>query len=90
MRKKKIPLRKCIGCSEMKPKKDLIRIVHNKLGETKIDFTGKAHGRGAYICNNRDCFEKMCKTKALNRSFQSEIPQDIYGQLIKEIDNNGD
>lgn len=88
MKVKKIPLRKCIGCGEMKPKKELIRIVHNKLGETKVDVTGKAHGRGAYICNNIDCFQKISKSKTLNRTFQSEIPQDVYEKLIKEIDGS--
>lgn len=88
MKSKKIPLRKCIGCGEMKSKKELIRIVHNKLGETKVDLTGKAHGRGAYICNNKSCFEKINKSKALNRAFQSEIPQNIYEKLIEEIDDS--
>lgn len=88
MKVKKIPLRKCIGCGEMKPKKELIRIVHNKLGETNVDLTGKAHGRGAYICNDISCFQKMSKSKALNRAFQSEIPQDVYEKLIKEIDGS--
>lgn len=90
MKIKKIPLRKCIGCNETKSKKELIRIVRNKLGEIKVDITGKAHGRGAYICNNKDCFEKVNKSKALNRAFQSDIPQDIYDELIKEIGDYGE
>ncbi|SDK47036.1 RNase P modulator RnpM [Natronincola ferrireducens] len=86
MKTKKTPLRRCIGCNEMKTKKELIRIVKNKEGEVSLDITGKAHGRGAYICNNIQCFEKISKTKALNRAFQSEIPQEIYEKVIKEID----
>lgn len=88
MKVKKIPLRKCIGCNEMKSKKELIRIVQNKQGEINVDLTGKAHGRGAYICNNKDCFQKINKSKALNRAFQSEIPQEIYEKLVKEIDSS--
>lgn len=87
MKMKKIPLRRCIGCGETKPKKELIRIVYNKLGEISVDLTGKAHGRGAYICNNKNCFEEIKKSKALNRAFQSAVPQDIYEKLIKEIDD---
>ncbi|MCC5909842.1 MAG: YlxR family protein [Clostridiaceae bacterium] len=88
MKTKKIPLRKCIGCNEMIPKKQLIRVVRNKEGETSIDTTGKAHGRGAYVCNNKDCFKKINKTKALNRAFKCEIPQEIYERLTKEIDDS--
>lgn len=88
MKAKKIPLRKCIGCNEMKSKKELIRIVHNKQGETNVDLTGKAHGRGAYICNDKNCFQKISKSRALNRAFQSEIPQEVYERLTKEFDSS--
>ncbi|RKD27743.1 hypothetical protein SAMN02745883_00114 [Caminicella sporogenes DSM 14501] len=88
MKKKKIPLRKCVGCFEQKPKKELIRIVRNKEGEIKIDFTGKAHGRGAYICPQKECFEKMQKKNALARAFGVEVPSDIYEQLIEELNKN--
>ncbi len=89
MRKRKIPIRKCIGCGESKEKKELIRITHNKSGEIKLDLTGKAHGRGAYICRKKTCIEQTSKTKALNRAFRTEVPQAIYDDLIKEIGDGG-
>lgn len=88
MKNKKIPLRKCLGCNEMKPKKELIRVVHNSEGNTSLDTTGKAHGRGAYICNSKECFDKAKKIKAFNRAFQSNIPNEIYEDLIKELTDN--
>lgn len=88
MRVKKIPLRKCLGCNEMKPKKELLRVVHNSQGSTSVDTTGRAQGRGAYICNSKQCFEKAKKTRAFNRAFQSNIPEEIYEDLIKELVEN--
>ena len=78
---KKIPQRTCIGCNEIKPKKELIRIVKNKLGEISVDNTGKKEGRGAYICNNIECLEKAIKTKRLERIFEIKIDDDIYQNL---------
>lgn len=78
---KKIPQRTCIGCREKKDKKDLIRIVRNKEGIITLDKTGKANGRGAYICNNIECLEKAIKSKALERTFEMEISEDIYNEL---------
>lgn len=89
MKKKKVPLRKCVGCLEQKPKKELIRIVRNKEGEIKIDFTGKAHGRGAYICPQVECLLKVQKKKSLNKAFGVDVPSEIYEQLIEELSNNG-
>ncbi|SCY12529.1 RNase P modulator RnpM [Alkaliphilus peptidifermentans] len=86
MKTRKIPLRKCVGCSEMKPKKELIRVVKDKEGEIKVDLTGKAHGRGAYICLKKECFEKAKKAKALNRAFECSITDEVYEKLILEID----
>ncbi|KAB3531340.1 RNase P modulator RnpM [Alkaliphilus serpentinus] len=86
MKTKKIPLRKCVGCNEMKPKKELIRVVKNQEGEVKVDLTGKANGRGAYICYNIPCFEKAKKTKALNRAFECSISDEVYNKLIQELD----
>lgn len=86
MKKKKIPLRKCLGCNEMKPKKDLLRVVYNSEGIISVDATGKAQGRGAYICNSEECFNKAKNTKAFNRAFKSNIPEEIYKHLIKELD----
>lgn len=83
---KKIPQRTCIGCNVQKNKGDLIRIVLNKEGEINIDKTGKANGRGAYICNNIECLEKMIKSKKLERNFDRKISEEIYENLRKEID----
>lgn len=85
MKTRKIPLRKCIGCNESKPKKELIRVVKNKENQIKVDLTGKSNGRGAYICNDPDCFNKVKKSRGLNRTLQMEIPEEIYDELLKEI-----
>ena len=84
---KKIPQRTCIGCNTQKNKNDLIRIVINKEGKIAIDRTGKANGRGAYICDNIDCLEKMIKSKRLERSFETQISTSIYDELRLEITN---
>ncbi|TCO79902.1 RNase P modulator RnpM [Marinisporobacter balticus] len=90
MKVRKMPLRKCIGCMESKPKKELIRIVRSKDGEMKLDVTGKSAGRGAYICNDMDCFKKMHKKKGLNKAFQQEVDEAIYKQLQEELIKNGE
>ena len=87
MSQRKIPLRKCVGCNEQKSKKELIRIVKSKEGKISVDFTGKAHGRGAYICPNEECLKAAQKKKSLNRAFSQEIPVDIYEKLIEELKN---
>lgn len=78
---KKIPQRTCIGCKEKKDKKDLIRIVKDKDGNITLDRTGKANGRGAYICDNIQCLEKAIKTKALARTFEMNIDEIVYDEL---------
>lgn len=78
---KKIPKRTCIGCNETKEKKELIRIVKNKEGEIFVDKTGKANGRGAYLCDNKECLEKAIKTKKLERTFETSIDTKIYEEL---------
>ncbi len=78
---KKIPQRTCIGCGEKKNKKDLIRVVKNKEGEISIDKTGKANGRGAYICDCMECLEKAIKSKRLEKSFEMKIEDEIYENL---------
>ena len=85
MGEKKTPLRKCIGCNEMKDKKELIRIVRNKEGDMSIDLTGKMAGRGAYICKDRKCFDMAAKAKRLEKSFKGKIPEEIYDSLREEI-----
>lgn len=85
MRAKKIPMRMCTGCGEMKPKKELVRVVKNSQGEINLDRTGKAPGRGAYVCNNLDCLKKARKNRRIERSFQCRIPDEIYDKLEMEM-----
>lgn len=84
-KKKKIPMRKCVGCQENKSKKELIRIVKNKDGEIFIDPTGKANGRGAYICSKRECLEKARKSHSLPRALGAEISEDTYRKLEETL-----
>lgn len=78
---KKIPQRTCLGCGEAKNKKELIRIVKQSDGKIFIDKTGKANGRGAYICNNVECLDKAIKSKRLDKNFETEINNEIYESL---------
>lgn len=87
MKVKKIPLRMCTGCMEMKPKKELIRIVKTPEGEICVDLTGKKSGRGAYVCRNLECFEKAYKAKRLSRNLETQISDEIYDKLREEIGN---
>ena len=83
--KNKTPQRKCIGCNESKPKKELIRIVKTPEDEILLDSTGRANGRGAYICNNLECLQKAVKTKGLNRAFKMNIDTDVLVKLSEEM-----
>ena len=85
MQQKKIPLRKCTGCNEMKPKKELVRIVKSPEGEISVDLTGKKSGRGAYICRSTECLAAAQKAKRLERSFECHIPAEVYEKLAEEI-----
>lgn len=85
IKKKKVPLRKCTGCGEMKNKKELVRIVRNDEGEFSIDFTGKKSGRGAYVCQNPECLEKAHKSKGLERSYKQPVPMEVYEALRTEL-----
>jgi predicted RNA-binding protein YlxR (DUF448 family) len=76
----------CLGCQEMKPKKELIRIVRNKENETSVDFTGKKPGRGAYICRSTECFEKARKGKRLEKAFEARIEEEIYEMLKDQLE----
>lgn len=87
MKVKKISQRMCTGCMEMKPKKELIRIVKNKEGQISVDLSGKLPGRGAYICRNIECFEKAIKTKKLEKNLETKISEEIYVKLKEEILN---
>lgn len=82
---KKIPFRKCIGCGEMKPKKEMIRVLKTEEGII-LDTTGRKNGRGAYICPSAECLKKAKKTKGLDRSFKMAVPEEIYDSLTKEIE----
>ena len=83
---RKVPMRTCIGCREQKPKKDLIRVVKDKENKIFIDKTGKANGRGAYLCNDKNYLEKAIKSKALNRAFTTEISEEVYENLINSVE----
>lgn len=85
MKTKKIPLRQCLGCREMKPKKELLRIVRTATGEIRIDHTGKLAGRGAYVCKDISCLEKSIKTKALSRAFDMPVGQEVFLALREEL-----
>ena len=87
MKVKKIPLRMCTGCMEMKPKKELIRVVKSPDGEVSVDLTGKKSGRGAYVCKNSECLEKSFKAKRLSRNLDVVIDEEIYNRLRNEIEN---
>ncbi len=82
---KKIPTRKCVGCGEMKDKRELVRVIKTPEDEICLDTTGRANGRGAYICNNIDCFKKALKNKGLERSLKAQIPEDVLDKLSKEF-----
>ena len=88
MIKKKVPMRKCTGCQEMKNKKELIRVVRSDTGEFSLDFTGKKSGRGAYICRSMECFEKASKNKGLERSFKTAVPKEVYDELKKQLEES--
>ena len=83
---KKIPQRQCMGCRERMDKKDLIRVVRTPEGNVQLDFSGKCNGRGAYICPKAECLKKAQKAKALDRSLDVTIPQEVYERLEKEIE----
>ena len=85
MKTKKIPLRMCLGCNEMKPKRDLIRIVKSSEGEVSLDFTGKKSGRGAYICRNADCFRKAKKARRFEKSLSCKIDESDYEVMENEL-----
>ena len=88
MKQKKIPMRRCTGCGEQKPKKELVRVVKTPDGEILLDLTGKMSGRGAYICNNAECLKKARKSKRIDRTFEMTIPDEVYKQMEEEISND--
>ena len=89
MAMKKIPLRQCIGCGEMKNKREMIRVIKTPEGEILLDATGRKNGRGAYLCPSGECMKKAVKNKGLERSFKMAIPKEIYENLEKEMETLG-
>ena len=83
---KKVPMRKCVGCGEMKSKKEMMRVLKTGEGEILLDTTGRKNGRGAYLCYSLECLEKARKNKGLERSLKTEIPQEVYERLEKEFE----
>ena len=83
---KKIPMRQCLGCREMKPKRELIRVVRSPEGEISLDFKGKSPGRGAYVCPRADCLKKAVKARAIERALNTAIPAEIYERLEREME----
>lgn len=84
---KKIPMRKCLGCMEQKPKNELVRVVKSTDGDISLDLTGKKNGRGAYICPNVSCLEKAKKAKRIERAFECTIPAEVYEAMESELKN---
>lgn len=83
---KKIPLRQCVGCGEMKGKKDMMRVLKTAEDEICLDVTGKKNGRGAYVCRSRECLRMARKNKGLERSFKMSIPNEVYDTLEREFE----
>lgn len=85
---RKMPMRQCVGCGEMKTKKDMMRVVKTADNEIILDFTGKKNGRGAYLCHSMECLEKAQKNKGLERSLKTPIPEDVFESIKGEFKNN--
>lgn len=85
MPKRKIPLRKCMGCNEKKPKKELVRVVLSPGGEVSLDLTGRKDGRGAYVCHDINCLNKARKGKRFERILDCQIPEEVYAQMEEEL-----
>ena len=83
---KKIPLRQCVGCGEIKSKKEMMRVIKTPEDEIVLDDTGKRNGRGAYICRERSCLQKAQKSRGLERSLKHAISDEVYDKLLKEFD----
>ena len=83
---KKIPQRQCMGCRERKNKRDMLRVVRGTDGTVSLDFSGKLNGRGAYVCPDPECLKKALRSKALDRSLEVTIPEEVYIRLEKEME----
>ena len=87
MQQKRIPLRKCTGCGEMKPKKELVRVVKGPDGDISLDLTGKKAGRGAYVCPDIACLQEARKARRFEKAFSCRIPEQVYTQMEEELQN---
>lgn len=87
---KKKPMRRCVGCNVSKEKKELIRVIRDMNGEVHLDATGRANGRGAYVCRNMECLELAVKRKGLERSLKMSIPDETFEDLKKELSEHGE
>ena len=85
---KKIPMRQCVGCREHKPKRELVRIVKSPEGTVGLDFSGKANGRGAYLCYDPECLRKAVRSRALERAFSAQVPEEVVSRLEKVLIEN--
>lgn len=85
---KKIPMRQCVGCGEMKSKREMMRVLRTAEGSFELDTTGKKNGRGAYLCMEKECLMKARKNKGLERSFKMSIPDELYEKLEKEFEED--
>lgn len=83
---RKVPMRQCIGCGEMKNKREMMRILRSTEGEIILDATGRKNGRGAYLCKSRECYEKAVRSKGLERSLKTAISSEVYENLEREIE----
>jgi len=86
MKTRKIPMRMCVGCREMKEKRSLLRVVKSPEGAISFDRVGKAPGRGAYVCKSKECFERAVKQRQLERALETRIDETVFSQLMEEID----
>ena len=85
---KKIPMRRCLGCNEHKPKNELLRVVRDPDGQVFLDFTGKKSGRGAYICKSVKCLRRAAKAKRIDKSLECTVPEEVYARMEKELSEN--
>lgn len=85
MQSKKVPMRMCVGCRQMFPKKELLRVVRSTDGTVALDLTGKASGRGAYVCRRAKCFNKAVKSRALERALEQRVTEDVQKKILEEL-----
>ena len=88
MHQRKVPLRMCTGCGEMKPKKELVRVVRSPEGEISLDMTGRKPGRGAYVCRSIECLRQARKARRFEKAFSCQIPEEVYDRMEKEMEQD--